>query len=352
MAPVIPDRTERQIPVSATNLLINNRWIPSESGKRFETVTFSMGEEICQTVESDVPDKDEAVRVARKTFDRRRAGASKLITICSAMLTLTFLARGDTTFTIGTTIADAFLASGSPANPVGTDLTGLNFGGAGTLAIAPASSTKGEFDSVIRFNTAAAISQFDTIYGIGNWEITSLTLSLASNFGVQGVQPNNGIFNTINTGLFGIDWLGDNNWVEGTGGGMGAPGFPTNSSVSFNSIPMLFSAGSASLGTYTYTPPGNNVYVSYSLPLVSNLVSDAAAGGDVSLYFFAADNQVSYLFNSRSFSANHPELTLTVTAVPEPSALALMATALGFLLIKLPIYQRLRPWVKRCNLAD
>ena len=248
---------------------------------------------------------------------------------------------------IDTTIADAFLASGSPANPVGTDLTGLNFGGAGTLAIAPASSTKGEFDSVIQFNTAAAISEFNTTYGIGNWEIASLTLSLASNFGVQGEQPNNAIFNTINAGSFGIDWLGYDNWVEGTGSGMGTPGYPSNSFVSFNSIPTLFTAGSASLGTYTYTPPGNNVYVSYSLPLVSNLVSDAAAGGDVSLYFFAADNQVSYLFNSREFpGGNHPELTLTATVVPEPSTLALVATALGVLLIQFPIYQRLRARVK------
>jgi hypothetical protein len=295
MASVIPHLPEQQIPDSAAKLLLNNRWM------------------------------------------------ARLIAICGALLTLTLLARGDTIFTINTTTADAFLASGSPANPVGTDLTSLNFGGAGTLAIAPASSTKGEFDSVIKFNTAAAISQFNTTYGTGDWEITSLTLSLASNFGVQGVQPNNAIFNTINAGRFGIDWLGYNNWVEGTGGGMGSPGYPSNSSVSFNSIPILFSAGSASLGTYTYTPPRNNVYVSYSLPLVSNLVSEAAAGGDVSLYFFGVDNRVSYLFNSRSFSANHPELTLTATAVPEPSALAFVATALGVFFIQFPICQRLPP---------
>jgi hypothetical protein len=323
--------------------------------KSFETVNPSMGKEICHIVEADTTHIDKAGIAAREAFDHRlwrRAQASRLITICSAMLTLTFLARGDTTFTINTTTADAFLATGSPANPVGTNLTSLNFGGAGTLAIAPASSTKGEFDSVIQFDTAAAISQFNTTYGIGNWEITSLTLSLASNFGVQGVQPNNPIFNTINAGRFGIDWLGYDNWVEGTGSGMGSPGYPSNSSVSFNSIPTLFSAGSVSLGTYTYTPPGNNVYLSYSLPLANNLVSDAAAGGDVSLYFFAADDQVSYLFNSRSFASNHPELTLTAIAVPEPSTFALVATVLGVLLIKFPIYQRLRPRLKHRNLAD
>jgi hypothetical protein len=249
--------------------------------------------------------------------------------ICGAMLTLPIIARADSTFTVSNTTADAFLASGSPGNPAGTNLASLNFGAAGTLAISPASSTKGEFDSIIKFNLAGAVSQFNTAYGAGHWQITGFTLSLASNFGGQGEQPFNNIFNSINAGSFGITWLAYDNWVEGTGGGMGSPGFPNNSSVSFNSIATLFSAGSDSLGTYTYTPPGDNVYANYTLPLDANLVSDAAAGGDVSLYFYAADNQVSYLFNARSFASNHPEFTLSAAPAPEPAAWSIMALALG-----------------------
>jgi hypothetical protein len=75
------------------------------------------------------------------------------------------------------------------------------------------------------------------------------------------------------------------------------------------------------------------VYASYSLPLDANLVSDAAAGGDVSLYFYAADNQVSYLFNSRSYSSGHPELTITAAPIPEPATAALLAAALGGFLV-------------------
>jgi hypothetical protein len=85
--------------------------------------------------------------------------------------------------------------------------------------------------------------------------------------------------------------------------------------VSYNSISNLYSGAHASLGAYTYTPPGDNVYLDYPLPLDANLVADATAGGDVSLYFYPADNQVSYLFNSRSFASNHPRLTLTATGV-------------------------------------
>jgi len=178
-------------------------------------------------------------------------------------------------------------------------------------------------------NSAGAVSQFNTTYGAGKWQITGLTLSLASNFGGQGEQPNNGIFNSINAGNFGITWLAYDNWVEGSGGGMGSPGFPNNSSVSFNSIPTLFSAGSDSLGTYAYAPPGDNIYANYTLPLDANLVADAAAGGDVSLYFYAADNQVSYLFNARSFASNRPEFTLSAAPTPEPATWVMMTLALG-----------------------
>ena len=53
------------------------------------------------------------------------------------------------------------------------------------------------------FNTASAVSQFNSLYGVGNWAITGVTLSpLASNFSVQGQQPGNGIFNTINAEQF------------------------------------------------------------------------------------------------------------------------------------------------------
>lgn len=251
--------------------------------------------------------------------------------VCGGILAMPAMSPGQSSYIL-TDAVGSFLATGSPANPVGTNLTESDFGNAGTFAIASASSTKGEFDSVLMFNTGAAISQFNGLYGAGNWTITRITLSLASNFGVQGVQPNNGIFNSINAGNFGIDWLADNNWVIGNAGGMGIPGYPNNNYVSYDDIPNLFAAGSDPLGTFTYTPPGNNIYLTYTLPLDGNLVS-AAETGDVSLYFYAADNQVSYLFNSDIYSANHPEFTLTATPTPEPGALALLSAALAGILM-------------------
>jgi hypothetical protein len=200
--------------------------------------------------------------------------------------------------TINDSTADAFL---SAANPT------LNYGSAGTLAIASASAAKGAFDSVVMFSTSGAYNQFNSTYG------------------TSGAIPNSGVLNTVEGGNFGIDWLGDNSWVEGTGGGNGA----ANGAVSYNSISTLFSAGSDSLGTFTYTPPGINTYNNYSLPLDANLVADTAAGSALSLYFYAADNQVSYLFNSKDYASNHPELTITATAVPEPADFAALSSILA-----------------------
>ena len=193
------------------------------------------------------------------------------------------LGHADTVY-MTTPTGDAFLAAGSPTNPVGSDLTGLNFGGTGNLAVSPASSAKGEFDSVIKFNLAGAVTQFNSAYGAGNWQVTGLSLSLNSNFGTQGAQPGNVLFNSANGGNFNIQWLSNDSWVEGTNGGTGGPGFPTTTAVSFQSIPSLLSGPTASLGTFLYTLPGNNVYVTYNLPLNSNLVNDVSAGQDLSLF--------------------------------------------------------------------
>jgi hypothetical protein len=255
------------------------------------------------------------------------------VSLYGALLTLSATAGAQTSYEINNSAQGAFVATGSPGNPVGTNLTTLNFGGSGTLAIASGSSTKGEFDSILMFDTAAGVSAFNNLYGVGNWTLTGITLGLASNFGTQGTQPSNTIFNTINGGSFGIDWLDNDTWVAGTGGGMGAAGYPTNSSISYAYVPTLLGYGYDSLGTFSYTPPGNNLYQYYSLPLDGNLVSDTDAGGDVSFYFYAPTNsQVSYLFNDQNFSSDHPELTLYATSTPEPGTLALLAAGLGGLL--------------------
>jgi aldehyde dehydrogenase (NAD+) len=69
MASVMSPAKESRVAVSATKLLINNRWVPSESGKTFATVNPSTGEEICQIAEADAADVDRAVKAARAAFE-------------------------------------------------------------------------------------------------------------------------------------------------------------------------------------------------------------------------------------------------------------------------------------------
>jgi aldehyde dehydrogenase (NAD+) len=69
MVSTLPLPTEVPVTPSVTKLLINNRWIPSESGKTFATINPSTGEEICQIAEADAADVDKAVKAARAAFE-------------------------------------------------------------------------------------------------------------------------------------------------------------------------------------------------------------------------------------------------------------------------------------------
>src|SRR6204780_1079659 len=69
MASVMSTPKPAQVAVSATKLLIGNRWVPSESGKTFATVNPATGEEICQIAEADSADVEKAVQAARTAFE-------------------------------------------------------------------------------------------------------------------------------------------------------------------------------------------------------------------------------------------------------------------------------------------
>ena len=229
--------------------------------------------------------------------------------LIAVILCLVHVAGAQVTYT-GTTSADAFLATGSSSNPAGVDLTALNFGGAGTLVIAPATSVKGEFQSVIKFNLTNAIALFNTTCGTNNWTIADISLELTSNYGTGGVQPNNAIFPVISGGKFVIEWLSNDDWVEGTG----TPNLPTTDGVNYDLLSDLLSGAHEILGTNTYVPPGNNVHLTYTLPLTTNLLADVSGGGKVTFLFYAADDQIGYLFNSYSYGrGNEPLVHVTAT---------------------------------------
>jgi hypothetical protein len=219
-----------------------------------------------------------------------------------------------------TATRDAFVTGGSANASAG--LPDKNYGGAGALMISPAGTTKGEIQTLLKFNLATTKTTLDTTFGAGQWMVNSIKLQLGTNFGSQGAQPNNAIFNAINGGLFKIDWLANDNWIEGTG----SPSSATTDGVTFNDLATLENPLADKLvGTFTYTPVGNTnpptvPAASYIFTLDPSMLADVTAGGDVSFRAYAGDTGVGYLFNSRSFGtvANQPVLILDVVPVPEP----------------------------------
>jgi hypothetical protein len=230
-----------------------------------------------------------------------------------ALLGFLLIAKAQITYS-NTDHADAFLATGSAGNPEGTDLTGLNFGGAGTLVVAPATSAKGEFQSVLEFRLTNAVALFDANYGASNWVITGISLKLTCNYGSNGVQPNNLIFPVIHGGNFVIEWLSTNGWFEGTG----TPNLPTMDGVTCDSLPGLLSGPHEILGTHAYSPPGNNVPVLYDLPLSTNMVNEILTGSDMTFLLYAADDQIGYLFNSYSYGRGNQPLILVTANLERP----------------------------------
>ncbi len=80
MASTMTRPAELKVPISATQLLINNQWVPAQSGKTFATINPSTGEEICQIAEADAGDVEKAVRAARAAFEHgpwRKIAASQ-----------------------------------------------------------------------------------------------------------------------------------------------------------------------------------------------------------------------------------------------------------------------------------
>ncbi|MEM1393766.1 MAG: aldehyde dehydrogenase family protein [Cyanobacteria bacterium P01_H01_bin.150] len=65
---VTANRPQQEVKIGQTKLLINNQWVESISGKRFETINPATGEVICDVSEADTADVDKAVEAAKNAF--------------------------------------------------------------------------------------------------------------------------------------------------------------------------------------------------------------------------------------------------------------------------------------------
>ena len=206
-------------------------------------------------------------------------------------------------------VADAFVSSANATN---------NYGAAGALDVAAAALPKGEFQSLMRFDLSAARTSFDGQFGVGQWQVQSATLQLTA------TTPNNPVFNTVAAGQFSASWMQNDSWLEGTG----SPNLPTSDGVTFSTLPSFLSASDEALGMFAFAggTSGNNTY---TLGLPGSFTADMTSGNNVSLRLFAADNAVSYVFDSRNFgtAGARPLLTVNAIAIPEPTSVGLVVIA-------------------------
>jgi hypothetical protein len=168
---------------------------------------------------------------------------------------------------------------------------------------------------VVRFDTSGAKSSFDSLYGAGLWSVQSVTLQLSA------AAPNNAVFNANNAGSFGLTWMQNDGWTEGTGN----PNTPGTSGITYSILQSTFinSGADEGLGTFGYDGSASGTFT-YTLSASSGLVSDLLAGDLVSLRLSSADSTVSYLFDSRSFGTATDRPLLSINAVPEPPTAALL----------------------------
>ena len=195
------------------------------------------------------------------------------------------------TFTL-TATSSAFLSGSNPTN---------NYGGAGALEVSATNSAKGNFDSVMEFNLAS----------VAGLTIQSISIQLVT------ASPNNAIFNANAVGQFSVIWMQDATWVEGTG----TPMSPTTNGITYNTLPNYLTPGSdENIGTFTSSAVTSTTNT-YSLTLASGFLNALTSGSTVSLEVVPDDSNVSYLFNSATFTTASARPMLTVVAVPEPARL-------------------------------
>ena len=212
--------------------------------------------------------------------------------------------------------ADAFVTTGPSGN-----LSGNNYGGAGSVSLSAPGLPQGELESVLRFDLSGALASFDAAFGAGQWSVQSVTLQLTA------TSANNAIFNTPAAGQFAVSWLQNDSWTEGTG----TPAAPGASGITFTSLQSTYvGAGDQSLGTFSFNGATSGAF-NYALGLSPGLLADVLSGSNPSLRLLAADSTVSGVFYSRSFGTAASRPLLTVVAVPEPDPLALSALGLALL---------------------
>ena len=112
----------------------------------------------------------------------------------------------------------------------------------------------------------------------------------------------------------------NDSWTEGSG----TPAIPGSSGITYSTLNSFLSGADEAVGTFSFNGATSGAFT-YNLALTPSFSADVLNGNTTSFRMFAADNLISYLSDSRSFTTTSARPVLTLTAVPEPSAFGLAA---------------------------
>jgi len=194
-----------------------------------------------------------------------------------------------------------------------------------------------------KYNVGSAVDSLNASYGAGHWTLANPKLTVQ-----YTLYANNSRFNA-GAGTFGIYWVGNDTWVQGSRN----PVYATDAETLTTWAPQnaLLATEQYGWSTPTYTGTSADLYtsawttdktgirqatLSYSLGLDTSFVRDitaASAGSDpdVSLYLMSTSDTLGLtIFTGGGQSL--PTLSFDVVSVPEPSALALVVGGLAGLI--------------------
>jgi len=211
-------------------------------------------------------------------------------------------------------------------------------GEAGALHVSGSMATNengemlGVADSWLRYDTSNAIAQFDSDFGVGNWVIQMVQLSLR-----EQAFPNSPNL-TRGAGDFEISWIANDNWTEGFGTA-NMPETASGNELSWTHGQTLLD-GNADQSLGVFSSLFETGRRSFTLGLNGSFIGDVENGGnDVTLRLTPADNTIGYTLNSEDniFNDNNPDPFLTrrplmiieAVQIPEPATALLMTGLLG-----------------------
>jgi len=200
--------------------------------------------------------------------------------------------------------ADAFTTPGAS-----NETSDQNFGAAGALSVSSPGSSKGEHQTVLRFNLTAAHAAFNEAFGMGQWQIEGAELKLTL------AQARNPIFNPNTAGHYIISWLPEDSWIEGAG----RPSMPVGDGITWTRLTEILTDSNTDelLGEFDYDGSSEGT-LNPSLTLATAFRFDLENESLVSLRVFATDSRASLVFNSRNVGNESLRPVLAITAIPTP----------------------------------